>query len=308
MIKTSIETKVGILFFITLIILGIFVYLLGAFNPFTPKYKINVLFNYAGGLSIGSPVRVAGVKVGRVSDINFISHSDTNDLKILVTLLIRKSVLESIKKDSEYFINMSGLIGEKYVEIKPGSSPKVLDTQSSVIGVDPPRIDELISQSHELFSKIETLIKNNKGNLTRILEIAENLTGSINNIVKSTTPNDSKNLRAIISNVQKITSDLTMITEKTKSSIVPILVNLNPTVENLKEASNNLKTFSSFIATLNQKDKKDFEAAVKNISLITKNLSDLTAKMDKLLKDFPDLNMDEFKEIFSKTGVKVKLF
>ena len=57
MIKTSIETKVGILFFITLVILGVFVYLLGIFNPFTPTYKLKVVFNYAGGLSIGSPVK-----------------------------------------------------------------------------------------------------------------------------------------------------------------------------------------------------------------------------------------------------------
>jgi len=307
MIKTSIETKVGILFFLTLVILGVFVYLLGIFNPFTPTYKIHVLFNYAGGLSIGSPVRVAGVKVGRVSDIKFITSS-ANDLKISVTLLMKSSIKKSLKKNSEFFINISGLIGEKYIEIKPGNHFEAIEDNETLTGIDPPRIDQLISQSYEVFSRIENIMKNNKGNFTRALTIIESLSLSMNKIFKSTTEADKKNIRNIIANIRKITTDFSKITGETRSSIIPLLNNLKPTVENVKKASIHIQKFSKFLSTLNRADKTNFENAVKNMSEISNSLSRLTVRLEEILKQFPDLKVDEFKTIFSETGVKVKLF
>ena len=308
MIKTSTETKVGILFFLTLVIVGIFVYLLGVFNPFTPTYRLHVLYNYAGGLSIGSPVRVAGVKIGRVSDISFKPSSEISDLKILVTLLLKKSVKYSIKKDAEFFINMSGLIGEKYIEIKPGTLPLALLENETVSGIDPPRIDQLISQSYDLFSKIEKIVIDNKGNFTRALTIIENLSHSIDGLFKSTTKRDSQNIRHIISNVRKITSDLQLITGKTKASVIPILINLEPTIQSVKNASRHIEKFSEFLSALNKTDKANFENAVKNLSQITHSLNKLAVRTEELLKKFPDLNIDEFKTIFSETGIKVRLF
>ena len=196
---------------------------------------------------------------------------------------------------------MSGLIGEKYIEIKPGTSLEVSDPQETLVGVDPPRIDQLISQSYDLFSKIETLIMNNKGSLTKVLSIIESLSLSLNKIFDSASAQDSKNIRKILANIQEITTDLQLISAKTKTSIIPFLLDLEPTIKNLKMASENLNKFSKFVSTLNKKDKENFENAVKNVAQITE-------KIDQILKDMPALKLDEFKTIFSKTGVKVKIF
>jgi len=41
------------------------------FNSFTKSYRIDALYNFAGGIVLGSAVRVAGVKVGKVDQVKF---------------------------------------------------------------------------------------------------------------------------------------------------------------------------------------------------------------------------------------------
>ena len=62
--KLSNEAKVGFLLFATLMLTGVFAWLLGASNPFKRTVTFYVNYNFAGGIEVGSPVRVAGIKVG----------------------------------------------------------------------------------------------------------------------------------------------------------------------------------------------------------------------------------------------------
>ena len=46
--------------------------------------------------------------------------------------------------------------------------------------VDPPRIDQLISQSFDLAGKIKEIIDENKGDITRSIELLYKLSGNLN--------------------------------------------------------------------------------------------------------------------------------
>jgi len=101
----------------------------------TDGYVVTAKFDNIGDLKEGSPVTMAGVRVGRVESIRF----DPRDFKAAVTLRIEKQYAE-IPDDSDASIQTAGLLGGKYVGIGPGGSETFLKeggqiefTQSAIV-------------------------------------------------------------------------------------------------------------------------------------------------------------------------------
>jgi phospholipid/cholesterol/gamma-HCH transport system substrate-binding protein len=90
-------------------------------------------FTNASGLKPGSTVRVAGVPVGTVTEVKL----KQDEMAALVTLRIDSSL--KLDDDTSAAVRSAGLIGEKFISLKPGSSGTVLkpgaiivDTESAV--------------------------------------------------------------------------------------------------------------------------------------------------------------------------------
>jgi phospholipid/cholesterol/gamma-HCH transport system substrate-binding protein len=81
-------------------------------------YTLYASFENAGGLKSGASVEIAGVKIGTVENVKL------NNYQALVGLTIRRNV--KIQDDAIASIKTAGLLGEKYVEITPGASDKIL--------------------------------------------------------------------------------------------------------------------------------------------------------------------------------------
>lgn len=90
-------------------------------------YKVTARFDNVGDLKAGSPVSVAGVRVGEVSGVAF----DSQDFKAVVTLRIDPSY-DQIPDDSDASIQTAGLLGGKYVGIGPGGSETFLKEGSQI--------------------------------------------------------------------------------------------------------------------------------------------------------------------------------
>ena len=136
--ERSLKVKVGILFLTGALLAIIFAWFLGAFSSFWGGFPINLRFNYVGGLQSGSPVRLAGVTVGKIEKIEFLKKPETfngDEANLAVKIRVKKKVSGNIKQDSRFFINMSGIIGDRYLEITPGSSLiSVVDNLSQFLG------------------------------------------------------------------------------------------------------------------------------------------------------------------------------
>lgn len=96
-------------------------------------YPLTASFRSLEGVSVGSDVRLAGVKIGTVTDIELNPQTFRADTKISV-----KEGIE-IPDDSAIVISSEGLLGGNFVEIMPGGSPfnlesgaEIEDTQGSV--------------------------------------------------------------------------------------------------------------------------------------------------------------------------------
>ena len=79
-------------------------------------YPLQASFRSLEGISVGSDVRLAGVKIGTVTDIDL--NSDT--YRADTGFSIRREV--AIPDDSAVVISSEGLLGGNFVEILPGAS------------------------------------------------------------------------------------------------------------------------------------------------------------------------------------------
>ncbi len=101
--------------------------------------KVTAAFDSITGLRKGATIEIAGVQVGKVTNIGL------EDDMAVVELSIDKGV--PITDDSIASVRTNGVIGEKYVKITPGGSEDyvedggmLMDTESSI------SIEELISK------------------------------------------------------------------------------------------------------------------------------------------------------------------
>ena len=85
-----------------------------------PSYEVHAYFTNIGGLKIHSPVKSAGVVIGRVSDIQF----DTNNYQARVSMALDNRYRFSV--DSSASIITSGLLGEQYIGIEVGADDSLL--------------------------------------------------------------------------------------------------------------------------------------------------------------------------------------
>jgi phospholipid/cholesterol/gamma-HCH transport system substrate-binding protein len=125
MSKNILETIVGAIVLLVAVGFGIF-----AYNSSNVKsvdgYEITARFASADGLGLGSEVRIGGIKIGVVSDMDL----DTETFEALISLQIREDV--EIPDDSTASVVSSGLLGSKFVEIAPGGSETALEDEGEI--------------------------------------------------------------------------------------------------------------------------------------------------------------------------------
>jgi phospholipid/cholesterol/gamma-HCH transport system substrate-binding protein len=141
--RKSIDVWVGL--FVLLGALSLLFLALKAGNmssiSFTKTYSITGRFDNIGGLKPQSPVKSAGVVVGRVGEISF----DDKTFQALVRLDLNPAY--KFPKDSSLKILTSGLLGEQYIGLEAGGDTnnlvegdRITRTQSAAV------LEDLINQ------------------------------------------------------------------------------------------------------------------------------------------------------------------
>ncbi|MAC81431.1 MAG: outer membrane lipid asymmetry maintenance protein MlaD [Rhodobacteraceae bacterium] len=97
------------------------------------SYELSASFRSLEGVSVGTDVRLAGVKLGTVTGVDL----DPTTYRAKTTFSVRKGI--EIPDDSSVVISSEGLLGGNFVEVMPGGSPffyeagdEVTDTQGAV--------------------------------------------------------------------------------------------------------------------------------------------------------------------------------
>ena len=103
------------------------------------NYVVTADFPSAGGLKTGSSIEIAGVQVGRVTAIRL------DNYQARVVMAIENGI--KLTQDSIASIKTKGLIGEKFVQLSPGGSEKIIQPNGKITEVEPPiDLEELLSK------------------------------------------------------------------------------------------------------------------------------------------------------------------
>jgi len=179
----------------------LFAYWMGAFS-FEFSKDIHLRYKFAGGVDRGSPVRLGGIRVGRVTSVEFVDNQDAN---IELSLSVTGQAFRQITRDSKFYINLAGLIGERYVEIVPGTG--TLATMGETFrGIDPPRIDQLISQGYGIFEDVRGFFNENKEDLKEMLQMMNSLASNMNLLIGG--KGGSQKLPATAKELRLLTNEL----------------------------------------------------------------------------------------------------
>jgi phospholipid/cholesterol/gamma-HCH transport system substrate-binding protein len=179
--KNSLETKLGI--FVVLVVMASWAIIetLGGADFFSHGYHVSAQFNTVQDLKLGDHVKMAGVDIGRVDDIELSSN------KVVVVMKLRQGV------------KFTGLMGQNFVAIDFGSDGAPQAAEGTILeSVEQPDLSAIMAKLDSAAGGIQNITKTFSG------DKLDNILGPLTDFVKQ----NSAPITATISNVKNISSQI----------------------------------------------------------------------------------------------------
>ena len=280
-LKLTPEAKVGLFVLLGIIILVYMSLRIGGFRLGREDgYILTVDFDTAAGLDPDASVRVAGVEVGKVKEITLKDNKAHLVLRIIPGL--------KIGRDFTAVLTTKGLLGEKYLELIPGSP-----------NAPPLKEGEQITRTlaYADMDKLITIMSDVSADIKKVTETLSNVIGG---------PEGENTLKRILLNVEDVSSRINKLVAKNDERFGNIMENLDefttllrkegPEISTgLKDTIRNLN--ESLLATsqsLNQmieENRGGLKEGVENLKVAAVKLQDAMDTINKVTKDIgPQIN------------------
>ncbi len=196
------ELKVGLVVTLALAILFLTVMFAGNIRELlAPKTRIYAFFDDVKGLREGAPVWFSGIEIGSVRGLEF--APDRGGIRVMLS--IDSSALRFLKKDSGATIHTLGLLGDKYVEISPGSKEaEGLRPGEMIAGAAEVEFQDIVRRSQESLTRLTEFMRK----LEAILVKIEKGEGTVSKFLTDPT---------LYNNLKEATSGLARLIERVES-------------------------------------------------------------------------------------------
>jgi phospholipid/cholesterol/gamma-HCH transport system substrate-binding protein len=256
----SAEAKVGVFVIIGLVIFGYMSMKVGNLTLSTEKgYDIEVVFDSATGLAKDVSVEIAGVQVGKVQSISL------KNGKALVVLRMNPGLI--IRKDDIAIIRTRGILGDKYVEIKPGimTSPPISPGERITLTAPITDMDVLMNTLGEVAVDIKAL------------------TNSLSNVIG--TERGEADLREIVQNIREVVVALNQTVQNNKEDFDKIVDNLTTFTGTLEDIGTNYKEDIGTIIRGAKSVTETMEPLVKNLTEISNKINQGQGSIGRLINE-----------------------
>ncbi|MFN5223929.1 MAG: MlaD family protein [Bacteroidota bacterium] len=254
--------RLGLFVAIGTVVLVVALYLIGSNQSmFSSTISISAQFYNVNGLVQGNNVRYAGIDIGTVDKVKI-----ENDSSVTVYMVIEKKHSQFIKKNSTAAVGTDGLMGNKLVNINPGSgqSEPVMDGDM-IASLKPIETDEMIRTLNATNENLEAITGDLRSFTSRI-----NTDKGLLSLIEDSVAVDNfrmalQSIREASENANRITIQINNLTQSINrgEGLAGTLIKDNKTSEGLKNTVANLEQISDsldqVVAGLNR-----FAAGVNN--------------------------------------------
>lgn len=224
--RLSAESKVGLFVLAGMAVLMISILMLGDVH-FRPQDYFYANFNSIEGITDKSPVKIFGVEVGSVKDV------ELEDGRARIRISIKKGT--PIFKNAALRIRSTGIIGSKFIALDPGKpDTSIPDADQRLVSGDTIRGQESLS--------IDELME-------RVAKSLDDITGG---------GKLGANLNATMENLRSITDSLNAAIGQQRRSLISIVKNVDDLTGHFKEVSIHLEDIL-------KSRKEEFKQAITNI-------------------------------------------
>jgi phospholipid/cholesterol/gamma-HCH transport system substrate-binding protein len=263
---------VGLFIVLGFILFTVAIFVIGSKeNMFTSTFKLNSEFETVSGLKPGASVRMNGISVGKVDNIEIKSKT-----KVLVEMTLEKSVQKFIKKDSKATINSEGLVGNKIVELIPGSSeaPSILDNEM-IVSVRPIEVQDIISGLKET-SDNATLITKDLSEITGRINNGEGTLGQLinNDQLYKSIDSSMQSFVGISGNVNQILYKIAGAVDGMTGDVTQLTLTIRNITADISEITRKMNSSESIVGTLLTDTifANNLKSLMQNANMTTKNL------------------------------------
>jgi phospholipid/cholesterol/gamma-HCH transport system substrate-binding protein len=148
------ELKIGILAVAAIIIAAFVIFTLGGQGGFFwQRYYLKARFPNAAGLKSGAPVRVAGVEVGSVSNLEFVGA------QVDVTFSVSKDSRSRITDHSKATLGTLGLLGQSTVDITASAAGRPVPEWGYIPTIPAPAFADLTATANQGLEQAGALLQ-----------------------------------------------------------------------------------------------------------------------------------------------------
>jgi len=190
--ERGLEFKVGLLILVSSAVLVGFIVILGNFS-LRSGFTIHVDYDYVGSLQPGAPVKLSGIKVGKVKAVELfggaVDPAIHQRVQVRVTAWVEDRARDSIRGDAEFFINTAGVLGEQYLEIVPGKdwthppiAPGAIVHDAHFVH-DPPRTDLVVARLYEVLDGVASVLRDDRDAIKHLLANGASAVAEVNQLL-----------------------------------------------------------------------------------------------------------------------------
>ncbi len=286
--KITTEVKVGIFALSILAILTYMTFKVGGFEWIKKKgYVVHAEFKNIAGLEEKTRIKVAGVDAGVLEKVQL------KDGKADLIIRINDGVV--LYSDATIGIKSTGLLGDKYLEIKTGhKKPKLKDGDKIIHVVEVVDMDDLarnLSKVADNISSFASTLNESFGTPEAKQALKESILNmrEITARLKETISVNDKKMRDALDNVNRLVASINDLIEKNKEPLTETIANINEfsatlkkdapdLVANLNKAANELK------ATI-EENRPAIKNTTESLDNITQTIARGEGTLGKLVKD-----------------------
>ena len=286
--------RVGATVLVGIVVLAAAIFMVGERQfLFSRKNRYFIEFENVSNLTVGNPVQLNGVTVGKVEDI--VLPEDTESI-VQVWISVDRRYAQRIRQDSQARIQTLGLLGDKYIAINSGS-PGVpeISPDGQIAAAPATEIDELLASGGDVVQNLSVAASS----LSNILSRMERGEGLLGQLVADRGDGQSLNdtVTAILTDVRDVLSDI----KEGKGSLGRLLYDdklardLEAAVADLGELSTKLNEGDGLLPALVSDPalKERFAASLENFEQTSGELQTLVGDLQEGDGLLPRLMKDE---------------